>query len=212
MQKESTKLPDGAEKPMQAQKQDPKLQKEIEGYLTGLSKLLHGAQTSAEVVKMLETGPPEETIPEAALAVNSQMEDAVREAGRSPSLEVLLNAGLFLVNDLAEIGAAAGLFQLQEEDFSPIITDTLQKYIEKGLKDGTVDPVELQKKVEPLMNDEHKALGMAGAKGTGIPMEANQNTAMQAYGDKMQRRGMMKGEKAGAAPPQAPQGQPQGGE
>ena len=173
---------------------DPKIEKETQAYLTGLSKMLHGRDTSGQVIEILKSAPPDQSIPQAALTVNSQMEGAVREAGQEPSLEVLLNAGIFLVNDLVEMGNAAGIFQLEGEAIGPILQSTLKQYIEKGLAEGTIDPVELQEKVGPLMDEEHTALGTEAAALSGIPQEPNEGTAMQAYGAKMQKKGMMQGQ------------------
>lgn len=175
---------------------NPQLEQEINGYITALSRLLHSKETSGSIMEMLKAGPPEQTIPRAALAVNMQMEQATTKRGKPPSLDILLNAGAFLVNDLVEIGNAAGIFKIEtEEQVAPIVQTTFQMYIEKGLKDGTIDPVELQQRVEPLMGEEHKALGMEAASRTGIPPEADQSTAMQAYGAEQRRQGALKGGK-----------------
>ena len=122
------------------------------------------------------------------------MEDKLREKGNAPSLDVLLVGAQFLIGDLIEIGNAAGFFQLEtEEQIAPILQDTMQRYIEDGLKKGTIDPIELQQKTEGLMTPEQQGMGMKAAGATGLPMEPNQNTAMQSYGAKMQRKGALQG-------------------
>lgn len=172
----------------------PKMQKEVDAYITGLSKLLHSKNTSGQVVELLKAGPPEETVPSTALLVNKQMEQSIRAKGKKPSLDVLVNAGAFLVGDLLEIGNAAGIFQINsEEQVAPILQSTLQTYIENGLADGSVDPVELQQKVEPLLTDGQRSLGMEAAGMSGIPEAPNELTAMQAYGAKERRAGALQG-------------------
>lgn len=185
----------------------PETQKDITAYTTGLSRMLHGPDTQPNVMSMLESGEPEQVIPQVALTVNAQMEEAVRQKGKPPTLEVLLNASAFLVGDLIEMGNAAGIFQIEsEEQVQPILQGTLQMYIEKGLADGTIDPVELQTAIEPLMSDEHKELGLRGGEMSGIPATANEQTALNAHGAKERRAGMQ----AGALQMQRQQ-QPQGG-
>lgn len=175
---------------------DPKTEKEMQAYVLGLSKMLHSKQTSPKVLEMLKAGQPEQTIPHTAMILNQQMEDAVRAKGKSPSLDTLFAAGQFLVGDLIEIGNAAGIFQLEtEEQIAPIVQNTFQVYIEKGLKDGTIDPIELQKKVEPLMPEEHRQLGLEAARRTGVPEQPDETTAMEMYAMQRVRKGALQGGK-----------------
>lgn len=167
------------------------MSKADQAYISGLMKLLHSKETAPSVEEMLQSGPPEKTIPAVALQVNAQMEEAVE---KKPSLETALTAGVYLVSDLVEIGNTAGFFQIEsEEQVRPILQDVMQQYIERGLKDGSIDPVELQEKVEPLMTEDQRATGMQAAEMTGIPKAPTQQTAMNAYGSQMERKGMMKG-------------------
>jgi hypothetical protein len=173
---------------------NPAMEKEATAYITGLMKMLHSKETSKDVVAMLKSGAPELVIPKTALTINKQMEEAVTARGQKPSLEVLLNAGVYLVNDLIEIGNAAQIFSIQgEEAMAPILQETMQTYIQAGLKDKSIDPIELQQAVEPLMDDEQKAAGLEGAKAGGIPEAPNQMTAMEQYASKRQQNGMLKG-------------------
>ena len=63
----------------------------------------------------------------------------------------------------------------------------------EGLKDGTIDPVELQQKVEAIMPEDMKQEMMGMSQQAGIPSAPNQMTAMQAYGAQQRRAGMLKG-------------------
>lgn len=174
----------------------PEAQREAEMYCAALSHLMHSKETSGNVLEMLKSGDPQEVVPQAALTINNQMEEATRKKGKPPSLDTLGAAATFIVGDLLEIGNAAGIFQIEsKEEVAPILRKTMQSYIEKGIHDGTIDPIELQKKVEPMMDDEHRALGLKAASMSGIPLEPNQNTAMQAYGAQQKRAGMLKGGK-----------------
>lgn len=173
---------------------DPKAKQEMEAYITGLSKLIHGKDSSRQILEMLKGGEPQTTIPATALAVNEMMEGTLKQKGAPPSLDVVLAGGQFLISDLIEIGNASGIFNLTtEEQIGPILQDTMQQYIEKGLENGSIDPVELQKLAEPLMNEEQFNYGMQNAGAAGIPMEPDQNTAMQSYGAKMQKKGALQG-------------------
>lgn len=190
---EPSKVPEGNP---QEQQIPPKVRQEMEAYITGLSKLMHGKESSGQIFEMLKGGEPQKTIPATALAVNSMMEGALKQRGSPPSLDVVLAGGQFIISDLIEIGNASGIFNITtEEQIGPILQDTMQQYIEKGLDEGTIDPVELQQKAEPLMNQNDFDQGMQLAGQADIPMEPNQNTAMQSYGAKMERKGMLQGSK-----------------
>lgn len=178
-----------AEPPMKGEQQE--MSKADQAYISGLMKLLHGKQTAPMIEEMLQSGPPEKSIPTAALTVNDQMEQAV---GKKPPLETCLIAGVYLVQDLIEIGNTAGWFEVVEEkQIQSILQDTMQQYIEKGLKDGSIDPVELQEKIEPLMTEDQRATGLQAAEMTGVPTQANEQTVMSAFGRQKERQGMMKG-------------------
>ena len=166
------------------------MSKADQAYIGGLMKMLHSKETAPLVEEMLAAGPPDKSIPTIANQVNAQMEAAV---GKKPSLETALMGGVYLVQDLAEIGTTAGYFEpLAEEQMKPILQQTMQIYIEAGLKDGSIDPVELQEKIEPLMDDDQRATGMQAAEMTGVSPKATEQTAMAAYGRQKERQGMMK--------------------
>lgn len=189
--------------PQEEAQMDPRLEKELQTYTTGLSELLHGKQTSPQIVDMLKNGgPPEQSIPHAVTLVNTKMADSIGDKGQRPSLEVLFGGTIFLVNDLLEMGIAANAFGPPDEDGTVnILKQSIQAQIQAGLKDGTIDPVELQEKVEPMMNEQARVDGMQVGASAGIPDVPDEMTAMEAYGAKRQQKGMLQGKA---------QGQPQG--
>lgn len=160
---------------------DPKTKKQIDVYSTILTKFIHGKETQKQVLDMLKAGDPIEAIPPAAIAINEQAEKAMKT---KPSTDVVLGASVTLVADLIDVGMAAGLFEEpSEEDASFIFQDTLQIYIEKGLKDGSIDPIKLQRDIEPLMSPEQKAAGLAMGKQAGVGEEPDERAVMERYAD-----------------------------
>jgi hypothetical protein len=127
--------------------------------------------------------------------INSMMEQEARKGGRPPSLELLFQAGIVVVGDLIEIGNAKGIFDIQDEqEIGAILQGTMQKYIEKGLKDGTIDPVELQQKAEAMLAPEDREAALGMAEREGVPVEPNEHTAMEVYADKkVRKQGMLQG-------------------
>lgn len=182
MASQETTKPQGAgvlSQQAQGQELDPKLKNQIDVYSTMLTKFIHGKETQQQVLKMLQAGDPIKAIPPAAIAINEQAENAMKS---KPSTDVVLGASVTLVSDLIETGMAAGLFeQPSDEDISFIYQDTLQIYIEKGLKDGSIDPIQLQKDIEPLMSEEQKQMGQELGKQAGVADEPDERAVLEQY-------------------------------
>lgn len=175
--------------------EQPEMSAKDEAYVGGLMKLLHSRQTSGNIVGMLKSAPPEKSIPQAALTIFQQYDKQVSsKSGSQTPLETKLIGGVYLVGDLIEIGNASAAFerQLTQEDFQPLLQETMQPYIHQGLKDGSIDPVELQAALEPLMDDQQLAQGMQAAEATGTPLVAGQAAAMETYASQRERRAVNK--------------------
>ena len=112
------------------------------------------------------------------------MESAVKSKGQKPSLGVLLAANVRMIGELMEIGKSGGFFQVQEEQVGPILQDTMQRYITKGLKDKSIDPIELQQAVEPMMEESQKQQGLEMANQMGVPQEPGMDAALESYAGK----------------------------
>lgn len=172
-----------------------KEQREIDFYNTGLAKLLHSKETRNDVFEMLKSAPPEQSIPHTALQVNKLLEEKTRSKNKPPSLTVLINACLYLVSDLIEIGNAGGAFQIDSEDqVQSILKDTIEMYIKDGVKKGTVDPVEVQAAAEQYMPEEDRMMALEAGQQAGIPVEAGQQAAMESYAMNRERKAISKTE------------------
>lgn len=160
-----------------------------QAYVGGLMTMLHSKETSGNVVAMLKSAPPERSIPEAAMMVTEQMNTMLQEKGQKVDVETRLLGGVFVVQDLIEIGNASSSFdqELGEEAFPMLFEITMEQVVQKGLEDGTIDPVELQEKVEPLMRDGQRQAGLTAGEMNDVPAEANQRTAMEAYASGRER-------------------------
>jgi len=180
-------LPQDQEEPEGIEERD--LNPKEQAYISGLMKMLHSPQTSGQVVSILKSAPPERSIPEATLLVNEQMEKAIQQKGQKVPLETKLVGGAYLVQDLIEIGNAAQAYEQEiPEDAVPMLLEVaMEGYIKKGLDDGTIDPVELQQKIEPLMRKGQRENGLLMGEMTDVPPEPNQRTAMEKYATDRER-------------------------
>ena len=156
-------------------KLDPVMQKKIDTYTALLMKIMHGKKSRNKVMDMLKNGEPSQSIPATALTVN----DIAERTAKVKDYNVILGASPYLISDLVEIGTSAGLFQLVPEQIQQIYQDTLQKYIEAGIKEGKIDPVQLQADVEPMLNDQQRQQGMQIGQEAGLPTQANEQMAVR---------------------------------
>jgi len=178
------------QKEAKGQELPPRLKKEMSGYKTILTKLMHSPKKQEVTMELLSAGPPQISVPNAALTINQEAEMIMEKKGIKISQASKLAGSVFLVSDLIELGNASGVFgqeTVDEQEAQLIYQDTLQDYIQRGLKDKTIDPMELQQQVEPLMTQEQKAVGMKFAQGTGVPMKP---TSQQVIGN---QKGMLEG-------------------
>lgn len=174
----------------------PALEREIDVYSTAAMKMMHDKATQPAVINMLRSAPVDQSIPATAMQINAQLEKSMK-----PKKDVVLAGSVMLVSDLFELVAAAGIApQATEDEIKGIYPDTLQKYIHEGLKNKTIDPIELQKSVEGLMSDEQKQLGSEIAGEQGLPssptagMAANKlvdDTKMRERESYQQKQGVM---------------------
>ena len=172
----------------------PAVQKEMEAYRTILNKILHPKDTRTEVLGMLESGDMEMAVPMAALQIDKMAADST---GGKVSTEARLGGGVYIVSELIELGMASGYWpQPTEEEAQLVFQDTLQDYVEVGLKDGTIDPIELQQGTEGLLNPEQSQMGMQMGQEFDIPNQGSPHQAV--YNAKQQEQGQ--------APPPVPQG------
>lgn len=154
----------------------PKIKKELAGFKTLLTKLMHSKQTRDNTMEMLKSGPPQISVPQAALALNQQAEDAMKSRGIKISNDVKLAGSVFLVTDLIELGNAGAEWEgpVDEQEAKLIYQDTLQDYIESGVRKGELDPMELQQQTEPLLTEDQRRVGAQFAEQGGVPMQPQQ--------------------------------------
>ena len=149
---------------------DQKVQDRIDSYVVVLMNELHGSETRDDVLDILKNGKdPYIGIPEAAMAVNDAAVAKFEQNGVNVDLNTQFNASVYLVNDLMELGSKFGFFEVTQDDFAPLLEDSLQTYIERGLKDGTIDPIELQLTAERFTTENQRIAGLYYGQENGVP-------------------------------------------
>jgi hypothetical protein len=141
-------------------------------YKTVLTKIIHGKENRDNVVNLLKSyNDPNLAVPAAALMIVKQADQVV---GKPAPDDIKLGTSAFLVSDLIEIGKAAKLWpDVTEEEERYIYQDTVQDYVSLGISKGTIDPIKLQKDVDPLLTPQQREIGTQVAQQQGIPEEPN---------------------------------------
>lgn len=148
----------------------PEMQAKTDAYVTTLMHIIHNPKTAQSVQEMLKSAPPEQSIPSATLQINKTAEGAFSKGGKLED-QVKLTGAMYTVLDLAEIGNTGNFWnkKLGEKEVQACLQEVLTRYIHAGIKDGTIDPIELQAEAEKLFNDKQKEVCTSIQKEAGLP-------------------------------------------
>jgi len=157
-----------------------KKKKEYASYIDMLMYTIHGEKTRDGIIEMLSSDAPERSVPATALRVNKSVEDGIKKKGQKVANDTKAAGASYLVGDLVELGNTANLWdkQVNADEMKGYLQETMSKYIHTGIKEGTIDPVELQKEVEPLLTDEQRAVGDQLSQRANLPGQATSNMAV----------------------------------
>ena len=141
-----------------------------------LTDMLYNPKTKDSVIKMIKGAPPEQSIPYAVNAVFDKFESMSKDKIGGVPIDVKLSAGVHLFSEVMEMAESMGLIpeDLGQDKIQGLLRETLKTYIQKGLKDGSIDPIKLQAETEPLLNEEEKKIGLQEGQKAGIPAELQQ--------------------------------------
>lgn len=164
----------------------PELQKKMDVYNTALMHIMHNPKTSSSIVEMLKAAPPDQSITTTALQLTKTVSQSFEKRGEKVEDSVKLCGAMYLVSDLSEIGNTAGLWdqEVTNEQIGPLLTKVATKYIHSGLKDRSIDPIDLQEQAQDLFNDKQKEVGSTIQKKLGLPDEPTVSMGVDAYAQK----------------------------
>lgn len=163
-------------------KMDAKTQQKVDSYVAVLMKELHGKDTRDDIIGILKSSSdPFMTVPQAAISVNDMAKTKIEKGGGRVDINTQFLGSQYLVADLMEIGNSFGIFKVGQEDFKDLYQDSLQTYIERGLKNGTIDPIELQLTGEKFMTQNQKIGGHYMAQEQDMPYEPQQTQMMKQF-------------------------------
>lgn len=172
--------------PSQRQKANPAKIRQVEDITAMFMHLIHGPDTREATLNTLKANPdPAKAVPAAAnMLMNRVEQQTIKRKKRLPD-DVKVAAAQYMVPDLAMLGNKAQVWdrQVDQSELPQMLQDTMQIYIRKGIKNKSIDPVELQRAAEKLMTPEQKAaamkMGAATSGGQQLPPGPTPGMAMQ---------------------------------
>jgi len=164
----------------------PELQHKMDTYNAALMQIMHNPKTSKSVVEMLKSAPPEQSITSVAIQLTDTVSKSFEKKGTKVEDSVKLCGAMYLVSDLSEIGNTAGLWdkEVTSDQIGPLLTKVLTRYIHSGLRDKSIDPVQLQEQAQDLFSDKQKEIGGTIQKKLGLPDEPTVSMGVDAYTQK----------------------------
>ena len=174
--------------PGQGDSSDPKVQeilKKAKGYETVLKKLIHGEKTRDEVITMIKSNPdPYIVAPQVAVTVNDMGLNTMKQGGVEVERSVQMVASQFLIDDILLLGQGAAGWEVTDELTQAVVEDTYQVYVERGLKDKSIDPIQLQLEAQEVMSEEQLAAGLVMGEAKGTPQQPSEEVMTEQYADK----------------------------
>lgn len=147
----------------------PAQELQLEAYKDNATLVVFSEDSQAAILQSLQTGKsPIDSIAKTANIVHKRLQSSLAKEGEQMTEITMCLGAAHLVAELIVLAEAAKLYTLTEQERLEAFRHTLMQYFEAGLKDGSIDPVELQKTMEPLMNEDQKAFGMQHAEKGGI--------------------------------------------
>lgn len=156
---------------------------QVKTLAAGMIDMAHDERMSKHLHQMLQAGQPQVSVPQAAMTVYQQFKNALGGKAKM-GLEMRLSAYTALTGELIEFGNEAGIFNLNEQGVTETMQNSFQLFVETGLKDKSIDPIELQEVVEPLMNSQQQQLGNEAAQQTGVPGRMSREMATEQHANK----------------------------
>ncbi len=157
----------------------PSQQMQIDAYNDNATLIVFSEESQDAILQSLQSGEnPIDSVAKTANIIHKRMQSSLEKEGEKMTEITMCLGAAHLVGELITLAEAAKLFTLSNEERLEAYRHTLMQYFAAGLKDGSIDPVELQKTIEPLMSDEQRAFGEEQMNKNGIMKTPPPNSAM----------------------------------
>ena len=151
----------------------PAQRAQLDAYEDNATIAVFSEESQPAILQALQKGEePVKGLAETAFFVHKQLESSLSGQGEKMTEITMALGAAHLVSELVVLAEAANLYTLTPEQRLEAYRQAIMKYFEAGLKDGSIDPVELQKSMEPLMNKDQREFGMQHMEQSGISKTA----------------------------------------
>jgi len=172
----------------------PAQQMQIDAYSDNATLVVFSEQSQPAILQSLQTGEnPIDSIAKTANLIHKRLQSSLEKEGEKMTEITMCLGAAHLVAELIVLAEAAKLFTLENKDRLEAYRHTLMQYFAAGLKDGSIDPVELQKTIEPLMSDEQRAFGEQQMQQSGIMKTPPPSRGMNSMPQQQQAGGILGG-------------------
>jgi hypothetical protein len=146
---------------------------QIEAYGDNADIMIFGEKSQPAILQELQQGKsPIDGIAKTANHLHKMLVKGLADKGEQMTDKTLFIGGSHLVSELTVLADGAGLYDLDNKQRLDALQLTMKYYFEEGINSGQIDPVELQKSVEPLMTPEQKQYGLMNMQKLGISKTA----------------------------------------
>ena len=167
--------------PQSMQDVDPKMMQQLETINAAMLDMLYDPKTKSTVQNQLQGGDPGITIPATTNMIMGRFEDIMRPKNGELSLDMKLAVGVQTFQEVMQLAQGMGVLpeEVGDETVEPLLKQSMQQYIQKGLKEKTIDPMELQEAVEPLLTPEEQMIGRGMGQQFNVPGAPTQQQGNQ---------------------------------
>jgi len=142
---------------------------QLDAYTDNATLIIYGEKTQESILQELQSGShPIESVALTANHVHRLLADGLAKTGEQMTDQTIFLGGTHVVSELINLGETAGLFEMSNAERMDALQYTIQLYFEEGLKNGTIDPVALQKEIEPLLTPEQRQYGLSMVNSSGV--------------------------------------------
>lgn len=114
--------------------------------------LIHSGNTRTNILNILKSGAnnPINAVAMSTLSVIGKIEQQAQKQDVEIPDSVKLNGGAAIMEEIVELGEAAGILKMSEEDKTKAAQSAIQNYLTQGINAGTIDPNKLRDDISQL--------------------------------------------------------------
>ena len=147
----------------------PGQQAQLDSYTDNATIAVFSEDSQPAILQSLQADQdPVKNVADTTFVVHKQLESSLAKNGEKMTEITMALGAAHLTAELVVLAEAAGLYTLKEVQKSEAFQQAIKRYFETGIKDGSIDPVELQATLEPVMNEKQREYGLQGMEKGGI--------------------------------------------